>query len=504
MKLNICFIWRQPCSLRTLNICVLLLTALTTLAEANSRKSVLTLRGINLCGAEFGENYLPGIYGRHYIYPTASSIEYFLARGLQTIRLPFRWERLQPELGQEFTATELKRLQDTVNYIVAAGGRVIIDPHNFARYNDDLVGSDKVSTEHFADLWRRLAELFKNQDRVIFGLVNEPHDILVTSWLEAANAAIAAIRATGAQNLVLVPGANWSGAFSWPNDWGYGSNARVMLGVIDPAKNFAFEVHLYFDRDNSGSTDSVISETIGRERLVGFAEWCRGHNFRAFLGEVGAPESPAGLVALRNTLLFLETEAQDVFLGWTYWAAGQWWPEGYRFVVQPQNPENPDEPEHLQLQAMRPFLPVTHRVQFNLTAEGTRNGGGGLVQYVTNAAAAIAPLVQARLGWRCTGWDLPFNNLTGDLTVTAIYEPTTYTLTYAASENGRVNDQPQVVQVVGYAKDGLAVTAQANPGYRFYRWSDGNTNASRSDTAVLAELTVTAEFVPELSPASNN
>ncbi len=47
--------------------------------------------------------------------------------------------------------------------------------------------------------------------KVIFGLMNEPHDLPTENWLTAANVAIAAIRATGATNLITVPGNAFTG-----------------------------------------------------------------------------------------------------------------------------------------------------------------------------------------------------------------------------------------------------------------------------------------------------
>ncbi len=51
--------------------------------------------GVNLAGAEFGEGSLPGTYGTHYTYPTHAEVDYFAAKGMDIIRLPFRWERVQ-------------------------------------------------------------------------------------------------------------------------------------------------------------------------------------------------------------------------------------------------------------------------------------------------------------------------------------------------------------------------------------------------------------------------
>src|SRR5687768_6408262 len=66
--------------------------------------------GVNLCGAEFGEKELPGVYDKHYTYPTAKSLDYYKSKGLMLVRLPFRWERMQPALNGPLDAAELGRL----------------------------------------------------------------------------------------------------------------------------------------------------------------------------------------------------------------------------------------------------------------------------------------------------------------------------------------------------------------------------------------------------------
>ncbi|MBT7058234.1 MAG: cadherin-like domain-containing protein [Lentisphaerae bacterium] len=65
----------------------------------------------------------------------------------------------------------------------------------------------------------------------------------------------------------------------------------------------------------------------------------------------------------------------------------------------------------------------THPVTFGLGGHGTRTGGGELVQNVAHGTAAVAPVVEAHTGWDHTGWDADFSNVTGGLSVTALYSP---------------------------------------------------------------------------------
>jgi endoglucanase len=179
----------------------------------------VTYTGVNLAGAVFGEGSLPGTYGIHYTYPTAAEIDYFVGKGANTFRLPFRWERLQQTLNAPFNSAELSRLDNFINYATSHGAHVVLDPHNYARYHGNVIGSAAVPHSAFADFWTRLANEYMDNERVIFGLMNEPNSMPTEQWRDGAQAAISAIRNTGATNLIFVPGNAWTGAHSWSDNW---------------------------------------------------------------------------------------------------------------------------------------------------------------------------------------------------------------------------------------------------------------------------------------------
>ena len=308
------------------------IAACTLMLALPMNASAACLQGINLAGAEFGS--VGGQIGIEYSYPKPDTISYFAQKGLNSVRLPFRWERLQPVLNGPLNSGELARITSAVNTIRANGMSVILDVHNYARYNNNTIGSKAVPNTAFANFWSQLADHFANQDKVIFGLMNEPHDLKAKSWLASANVAAAAIRATGAKNLILVPGSAWTGAHSWQTDTTDGNNASTMLGFTDPANNYAYEVHQYFDQDFSGTNASCFGSADALTGLKSFTSWLKANGKRGFLGEFGTGNSEPCLAALRDALTIVNAEP-SVWLGWTYWAAGDRWPENYILSVQP-------------------------------------------------------------------------------------------------------------------------------------------------------------------------
>jgi endoglucanase len=323
------------------------LSPVTETAELTT--PALRWRGVNLSGAEYNSTSLPGRYGYQYFYPSATAVDYFQSKGMNLIRLPFLWERVQPTLYGALDQTELQRLVTFVNGATAKGMTVLIDPHNYGRYRQQVIGSTGVPHNAFGDFWWRLANTFKDNPKVLFGLMNEPYGMTTENWVGAANEAIRRIRMTGATNTIAVPGNAWSGAYSWTANF-YGTpNAQAMLQITDSGNNLVFEVHQYLDTDSSGTTTHCVSATIGAQRLQVFTDWLRANGKRGLLGEFAAANTDTCMQALNGMLAFMQTN-NDVWLGWSYWLGGAW-ASNDPFSIQPVN--GADRP---QMQVLQPYL----------------------------------------------------------------------------------------------------------------------------------------------------
>lgn len=90
--------------------------------------------GINLCGAEFGFQNLPGTINKDYVYPTESDIQYFARKGFGVIALPFRWERIQHELNGELDDNELSEIKSFLVKCSRYNVQVSLTMQNFASY----------------------------------------------------------------------------------------------------------------------------------------------------------------------------------------------------------------------------------------------------------------------------------------------------------------------------------------------------------------------------------
>ena len=291
----------------------------------------LQLVGVNLSGLEFGGPALPGILNTDYVEPTHAEIDYYASEGMNVIRLPFDWERLQPVQGGPLDKTYLALLDNVVDYAASKGIKVDLDVHNYGVAYGNAIGSAGTPDSSFNNLWSQLATHYAGSSNVMFGLMNEPYQQTATQWLTAANGAIAAIRSAGATQEILVSGTHVDGGSSWTTT----DNASVMDGVVDPGMNFAFEIHQYLDADGSGTATSVVSPTIGVERLTAVTQWAQATGNHLFLGEFGSGSDAASLTATQNMLTYM-AQNTDVWQGATEWGGGPWW-GNYGFATDPTN-----------------------------------------------------------------------------------------------------------------------------------------------------------------------
>lgn len=239
-------------------------------------------RGITVAGGEFGansgteetldkfSNKRPGVYDDDYHYDTQATFDYLASRGVTLVRLPFRWERIQPRLGGNLDPQELQRLKDAVSRArrsretMPRGMKVILDVHNFGAYYEYRDGSgkgrrrdlrDRNFGQYIVDLWTKLSAEYKAIPDVYYGLMCEPVDPVTESeerrtsmteaWESVSQQAVDRIRGSGDNKLIIVSGYLWSGVIHWgkqhPKGW-----------IRDRQNNLLYEAHHYWDSDSSG------------------------------------------------------------------------------------------------------------------------------------------------------------------------------------------------------------------------------------------------------------
>lgn len=125
---------------------------------------------------------------------------------------------------------------------------------------------------------------------------------------------------------------------------------------------------------------------------------------------------------------------------------------------------------------------------------------GAMDQYIFEGETTSEVIAIAEEGYVFIGWSDGVKTarrqdkaVEKEMEFCAEFEKEKYEVRYTAGEGGRIEGETE--QEVAYQEDGEPVTAVAEFGYMFVKWSDGNESAERQDTWITEPLEVEAEFV---------
>lgn len=271
------------------------------------------LLGMTLGGGEINENQLPGQLNEHYQYPTEEEVDYYYQKGFRLITIPFRWERVQKNLGGDLDYGEIGEIRKVVTWASNRNMQVILSMYNSGRYRkygvDYIVGSYSVSRQDFADCWNKIANAFAGYPNIYgYNLMSEPHDMQAFDWQTTAQWAISSIRQADRRSRIIISGNNYAAAESWPDY----SDALKYLN--DPQDKLVYNAHCYFDNDFTGKylfsyDQNQAWDSTGIQRAMPFVQWLKQHNKRGMIGQFGVPDTDARWLNIMDKFLqYLKSE----------------------------------------------------------------------------------------------------------------------------------------------------------------------------------------------------
>jgi hypothetical protein len=273
------------------------------------------LRGVNL--STFG--YMTSTPTNFEMIDSLASLQYLKSHGVDLVRIPVPWGRLQPILGGPLDTVYYPKLKILIARCAQAGIKVVIDEHSNGGWGSNL-GSARVggsassytnvwgpasgtkggiTQAQAADFWLRISADYKNDPTVLaYDLVNEP----VTNALNGDNGIskatyqsyqqyiVTALRNSGDNKQVWVEGIN----SSQPQGWAANNGAPW---ITDPANNIVYSMHTYPTTDFNGnseysSTDNNTANYLAR--IDEFESWRKQYGVKASVGETGWPSQQKG------------------------------------------------------------------------------------------------------------------------------------------------------------------------------------------------------------------
>ncbi|KAK4685895.1 hypothetical protein P7C73_g4242, partial [Tremellales sp. Uapishka_1] len=331
-------------------------------ARGITKRDLPFFGGVNLAGCDFGMS-TDGSSGTSQC-PGTTQVAHFVKDGANIFRLPVGWQYLvdNDETSQTLDATFFATYDALVQSVLSQGAYAIIDIHNYARWDGAIIGQGGPSNEDFASLWTLLATKYAGDSKVIFGIMNEPHDVDITLWAGTVQAVVNAIRAAGATTqTILIPGNSYTNAQDW-----YNNVDTPLLSVTDPANSgtdlLLLEAHHYLDSDSSGTSAECTSN--GVDVMTSLATWVKGQDRKVIITETGGGNTASCQTNLAQELAYIAGNT-DAFAGFTVWAAGSFaqYPD-YALSITP----NGDVDNTLFIDAVKPYLPGSSSAASNVSS----------------------------------------------------------------------------------------------------------------------------------------
>ncbi|MEU9304045.1 cellulase family glycosylhydrolase [Streptomyces sp. NPDC048269] len=281
------------------------------------------LLGVNRSGAEFMCVQGHGIFDGPVDDASVRAIADWKAN---TVRIPLNeecWLGLD-NIKPEYRGTNyVDAVKGLVGRVLAQGMTPVVELHwTYGQYTGNSSGCADVhascqkpmpNARYTPAFWTSVADTFKSDRRVVFDLFNEPYPDRAASttaqawacWRDGGTCPgigfevagmqdlVDSVRATGARNLVLVPGIAYSNDLS---QW-------LAHSPTDPTGNLAAAWHVYnFNTcSNEACWDSSLSPVAARVPLVA--------------GEIG--ENTCGHAFIDRVMAWFDARALS-YLGWTW------------------------------------------------------------------------------------------------------------------------------------------------------------------------------------------
>ncbi|OBT92594.1 hypothetical protein VE01_09679 [Pseudogymnoascus verrucosus] len=304
--------------------------AFAALVQVASAK--VWLAGVNIAGFDFGCGNTNGDYSSSSVTAPLSSqghadglgqMNHFARdHGLNVFRLPVCWQYLVNNvLGGNLDGNNFAVYDQLVQGCLATGAYCVVDIHNYARWGGQVIGQSggAVTNNHFASVWYQIAAKYAGQPKVIFGVMNEPHDLNINDWATTVQWAVDSIRNAGAKSqMILLPGTDYT-SVGGLIPTGSASALSAVHNLDGSKTNLIFDVHQYLDSNFSGTSPDC--STNGVANLDTLAGWLRSNGRQAFLTETGGGSTSSCYTNLCSELDWMNYNA-DVYLGWIGWAAG--------------------------------------------------------------------------------------------------------------------------------------------------------------------------------------
>lgn len=242
--------------------------------------------------------------------------------GFGHVRVPVKWSaHAKADAPYTIDPAFLKRVDEVIDQATAAGLGVVLNVHHYDEIHKDPVAH----TPRLLGLWEQIAAHYKGRPAsVLFEVMNEPtNQWKPAQWNETAGAALAVIRKTNPERVVVIGPTSWNNFRNLPS-----------LKLPEDDRRIVATFHYYepFEFTHQGASwakgaDKWLGRkwtgtAAERKKLTddfgAAAKWATEHKRPLYLGEFGA-YSRADMDSRAAWTRAVREEAEKCGFAWAYW-----------------------------------------------------------------------------------------------------------------------------------------------------------------------------------------
>ncbi|MEV4727428.1 glycoside hydrolase family 5 protein, partial [Micromonospora humida] len=297
------------------------------------------LLGVNRASGEFACVQGKGMWDSGPV--DQASVDAMKAWNIRAVRIPLNEDCWLGLSGSPSGPAYQQAVKAYVNLLVANGINPILDLHwTHGQYTGNISACTDVnatcqkpmpSRQYTPQFWTGVATAFKGNDAVLFDLFNEPYPDAANNWSDMAAAwrclrdggtctgieypvagmqsLVDAVRATGATNVLLVPGLTWTNDLT---QW-------LTYKPTDPRNNIVASWHSY-------NFNACVTETCWDTQIAPVAAQVPVH-----AGEIG--QDTCAHDYIDRLMTWLDSKR----LGYTAWTWNPWGCSGGNVLIEDYN-----------------------------------------------------------------------------------------------------------------------------------------------------------------------
>lgn len=236
----------------------------------------------------------------------------FVEAGFKSIRIPVTWHtHVSDTLPYTIDRQWLNRVEEIIDWALSRGMWVVLNSHHDDWLKQSYSDQNKA---RFDSIWSQIASEFQDKpERLLFEILNEPHDLSIAQVNDLNSRILHIIRQTNPTRIVFFSGARWA-------------NSNDLLSINIPNDSYVMGYYHSYDPwpfagEGQGIWGTSTHIADMQARMASVQEWSQSNNVPVVISEFGTDT----LCDYNSRMKYIATYVEEALkhnLGFMVWDDG--------------------------------------------------------------------------------------------------------------------------------------------------------------------------------------